>query len=201
MEVEYTLAHIQMGQNSFALRTNRKEGCDPRLRIQTGAQEVRWELTNLVEGKPQTVTGDPRKTRLDFYFLWETLRRDRGQMPIPTVSPNGLLRLTPTNSQGTERQGGTSVRMITPLRRYKIQHAELFVGQAPTIHAVGNEPSLHMDKEDTPPTIYKQAIEELHFGIQAAFQVEHIPMGTYSYVVVSMTAETYATIYEDIQAL
>ena len=201
MEVEYTLGQIQLGQTSLALRTHRREGHDPGLNIQHGGQEVHWEFTNLVEGPRQTVTGTPRRDRLDFYFLFETLRRDRGQMPPPTASPNNSLRLHTTNSQGTERPGGRRVRMTTPLQRYDVQSAELFVGRTPSFHAVGNQPRLHLDIETTPPSIYGQEQIEVHFGIQATFQTKQVPSGAYNYAVVSMTPEAYATIYEDIQAL
>ena len=202
MEVEYTLCQIQLTQISLARRTHRREGCDPRLRIQHGAQDVRWKLTNLVEGQPQNVTGPSRRNRLDFYFLLETLRRDRGQMPPPAALPNDSLRLRTTNSQGTERPGGRRVRMSGPLQRYKVQSAELFVGQTPTYRAVGDEPHLHLDMETTSPRMYGgQELPEIHFGIQAAFQIQQVSGGTYDYAVVSMTPETYATIYQDIQAL
>ena len=201
MEVEYTLCQIQVAQTSLALRTHRRESHDPRLRILHGGQEVRWELTNLVEGPRQTVTGTPRRDRLDFYFFLETLRRDRGQMPPPTALPDDLLRLHTTDSRGTERQGGLRVRMVQPNRRYRVQSAELVIGQTPTFRAVGDEPLLHLDVETTPPSMYGQARPEVHFGIQATFQTKQVPSGTYNYAVVSMTPEAYATIYEDIQAL
>ena len=201
MEIEYTLGQIQMSQTSLALRTHRRESHDPRLEIQHGSQEVRWEFTNLVEGPRQNVTGRARKNRLDFYFFSETLRRDRGQMPPPTASPDDLLRLQTTNSQGTERQGGLRVRMVQPNQRYQVKSVELYIGQSPTCRAVGERPILHLDVETTPPSMYGRAQPEVHFGIQATYRVDQISSGTYNYAVVSMTPETYATIYEDIQAL
>ena len=204
MEVEYTLCQIQLAQTSLARRTHRREDCDPRLRIQHGTQEVRWELTNLVEGPPKNVTGRSRRNRLDFYFLLETLRRDRGQMPAPVALPNDSLRLPTTNSRGSERPGGLRVRMDMsgPLQRYEVQSAELFVGQTPTYRAVGDEPFLHLDMETTSPRLYNgQELPEVHFGVQATYKIDQVSGGTYNYAVVSMTPETYATIYEDIQAL
>ena len=122
-------------------------------------------------------------------------------MPPPTAVPNDSLRLNTTNSQGTERPGGRRVRMDGPLQRYEVQSAELFVGQTPTFRAVGGEPLLHLDMETTPPGMYGQELLEIHFGIQTTYQIYQVTSGTYNYAVVSMTPETYATIYEDIQAL
>ena len=201
MEVEYTLCQVQLGQTSLALRTHRRESHDPRLEIQHGNQEVQWEFTNLVEGPRQTVRGTPRRNRLDFYFFSETLRRDRGQMPPPTELPNDSLRLQTTNSQGTERQDGLRVRMVQPNQRYQVKSIELFIGQSPTYRAVGERPILHLDVETTPPSIYGQARPEVHFGIQATYQIDQVSSGTYNYAVITMTPETYATIYEDIQAI
>ena len=202
MEVEYTLCQIQLGQTSLARRTHRREGCDPCLSIQISPQEVRWELTNLVEGPPATVRGTSRRDRLDFYFLLDNLRTQRGQFPPPTAPPNAALRLPTTNSQGTERPGGRRVRMVAPFQKYQVQSAEVFVGQNPTYRAEGDAPFLNLDMETTPPgTLYGQEQIEVHFGIQADFRIEQLATGTYNYAVVTMPPETYATIYEDIQAL
>ena len=201
MEVEYTLCQLQLGNTSFARRTHRQEGCDPRLSVHHGDQEVQWELTNLVEGQPEFVHGDPRQNRLDFYFLLENFRRDRGQFPPPTATPNPSMRLSTTNSQGTERRGGRRVRMVVPFQRYKVQAAEVFVGQIPTYHAAGHEPFLHLDLEITPARLYGQELHEAHFGIQAAFQIGQSSSSINNYAVITMTPETYATVYEDIQAL
>ena len=201
MEVEYTLCQVQLSQTSLARRTHRQEGCDPRLEIQTSPQEVRWELTNLVEGPPQNVTGRARRNRLDFYFLLDVLKRERGQWPAPTVQPNASLRLPTTNSQGTERVGGKQVRMAGPLEKYQVLSADIFVGQAPTYCGSGDQPFLHMDMETTTPRIYGAALPEVHFGIQATFQIQQVNTGTYNYAVVTMTPETYATIYEDVNTL
>ena len=90
--------------------------------------------------------------------------------------------------------------MSGPLQRYKVRSAELFVGQTPTHRAVGDEPDLHLDMETTSPRMYGgQELPEIHFGIQAAFQIQEVSGGTYNYAVVSMSPETYATIYQDIQ--
>ena len=66
---------------------------------------------------------------------------------------------------------------------------------------MGDKPLLHLDVETTPPSIYGQAQPEVHFGIQATYQIDQVSSATYNYAVITMTPETYATVYEDIQAL
>ena len=73
--------------------------------------------------------------------------------------------------------------------------------QAPAFHAVGHDPILHLDLEITPSSIYGQELIEIHFGIQADFEIVGGYNGCQSYAVVAMTEATYATIYDDVQNL
>ena len=202
MEVEYTLCQIQLGDNSLAAKTHRRQGGDPRVTINVGAYNVQWVLENLFDGEPEIVDGVPRRNRVDFYFLLDVLRRDRGQLPQPVGLPNPALRLQPTNSVGTERPGGRPVRMETPNRRYRVASVEAFATQAPAFHAIAQQPIfLHLDIETTPPRMYGQIMEEAHFGIQASFEIVDPVVAGQSQVIITMSHETYATIYEDLQNL
>lgn len=201
MEVEYTLCQIQSGQVSLAAKTHRQSHGDPRLVIHVASQGVRWELINLVHGDPETVVGVPRQDHVDFYFLLDVLRRDRGQLPQPKAKPDYGLRLTPTNPAGMERPGGRQVRLVAPAYRYLVDSVDVFVTQAPSFHATGSEPVLHLDIESTPSSIYGQEILEVHFGIQADFEIVGPFTGTQSRAVIEMTPETYATIFAEIQLL
>ena len=201
MEVEYTICQIQSGYISLAAKTHRRQGGDPRLMIHITSQGARWELINLVDGDPETIAGPARQDHIDFYFLLENLRRDRNQFPRPRVSPNFALRLAPANPAGTERRGGARIRMVLPAYRYRVESIEVYVRQAPSFHAVGDEPILHLDIENTPSNIYGQELLEVHFGIQANFEILSQFTGTQSQATIDMTHETYATIYSEIQNL
>ena len=201
MEVEYTLCQIQSGQVSLAAKTHRQSNGDPRLVVQVTSQSVRWELVNLVDGDPETIVGAPRQDHVDFYFLLDVLRRDRGQLPQPTASPDYGLRLAPANPAGMERPGGRQVRLVAPGYRYQVESVEVFVTQAPSFHAAGSEPFLHLDIESTPPSMYGQELLEVHFGIQADFAIVGPFTGAQSRAVIEMTPETYATIFAEIQLL
>ena len=201
MEVEYTLCQIQSGQVSLAAKTHRQSHGDPRLVVRGTSQAVRWELTNLVDGDPETIVGVPRQDHVDFYFLLDVLRRDRGQLPQPTVRPDYGLRLDPANPAGMERPGGRQVRLVAPAYRYRVDSVEVFVTQAPSFHAIGSESYLHLDIESTPSRMYGQEVLEVHFGIQADFEIVGQFTGAQSRAVIEMTPETYATIFEEIRFL
>ena len=201
MEIEYTLCQIQSGLISLAAKTHRQRGGDPRLGVTRVGQSVRWELMNLVHGDPETIIGDPRQNHVDFYFLLDALESGWSRLLQPTVFSDDRLRLPPANPVGTERPGGLFVRMGMAAHRYQVDSLEVFVTQAPAFHAVGRQPILHLDIEITPQSIYGQEMTEIHFGIQADFEIVGVYNGHHSYAVVTMTEATYATIYDDVQNL
>ena len=201
MEIEYTICQIQSGQISLAAKTHRQRGGNPRLRITRAGQIITWELMNLVDGDPETLVGSPRQNHVDAYLLLDVLEIGWNQLLQPVGFADDALRLPPTNSAGTERPGGVPVRMVLPVHRYQIDTCEAFVMQAPSFRAVGHDPILHLDLETTPPSIYGQEMIEIHFGIQADFQITGAYDGNQSYAVVTMNEATYATIYDDVQNL
>src|SRR5438046_1351012 len=113
-ELEYTICQIQSGSFSMAAKSHRQERGDPRLTITPLAQGVEWKLTDLDHGVPQTVAGEARKDRVDFYFRLELLRTILSTFPAPRGKPNHSMKLEPTNSRGEERVGGVDVRMVAP---------------------------------------------------------------------------------------
>ena len=201
MEIEYTLCQIQSGQISLAAKTHRQQGGDPRLSITRAGRFIRWELMNLVDGDPETIVGVPRQNHVDVYFLLDALESGWSQLLQPVGFSDDTLRLPPTNPAGTERPGGLPVRMAMPAHRYQVDALEVYVMQIPAFHAVGHDPFLHLDLEITPSSIYGQEMIEIHFGIQADFQITGGYNGHQSYAVVTMTEATYATIYDDVQNL
>ena len=198
MEVEYTICQIQSGQISLAAKTHRQQGGDPRLTIEVYHHKVLWRLRNLFDGTPETITGAPRRDHIDFYFLLERFRIHRTAFPAATVPSDLSLRLAPTNSSGTERRGGKLVRMTSPVYRFMASRVEVFVGHAPSFHATGDNPILHLDIETTPPDIYGQEMLEVHFGIQSNFEISSLPSGSQSEVILTMTPQSYATIRNEL---
>jgi len=102
VEIEYTLCQIQSGDISLAAKTHRQLQGDPKLNIQLSNKLVKWELINLVDGTPETITGVPRTNHVDFYFLYDNFKAIRHMFPNPTVNPDFSLVLPPVSSAGSE---------------------------------------------------------------------------------------------------
>jgi len=201
MEIEYTVCQIQSGEISLAAKTHRRLDGDPHLEIELTPSLVTWRLLNLVDGTPETLVGIPRRNHVDFYFLYENLRSLLTEFPTPTTRADPDLRLPPVSSVGTERPGGKRVRIVAPVHRYPLLSIELYVVQAPSFHAVGIEPYIHMDVESTPSDLYDRESFETHFGVQANFEITGSYSGSMSSAVIQMQPETYATIYSDMTFL
>jgi hypothetical protein len=202
MEVEYTICQIQSGQISLAAKTHRRLGGNPRLQIHTAKTAVNWRLFNLIDGTPETLVGVPRQNHIDFYFLWDNIQLLKSSLPSPTARPNTGLRLPPLSSAGTERPGGIHIKLLVPVHRYPLESLQLFVAQQPSFKALGTSPYLHMDVESAPQKIYsRRDIFEIHFGIQADFNITGKYNGASSDVIFTMLPEVYANLYSDVQAL
>jgi hypothetical protein len=201
MEIEYTICQIQSGEISLAAKTHRRLDGDPRLEVELAPDLVTWRLLNLVDGTPETLVGIPRRNHVDFYFLYENVKSLLMEFPTPTTRANPDLRLRAVCSVGTERPGGKRVRIVAPVHRYPLVSVELHVVQAPSFSAIGIEPYIHMDVESTPTDLYGRETFEIHFGIQASFEITGPFSGNMSSALIQMQPETYATIYSDMTFL
>lgn len=202
MEVEYTICQIQSGQISLAAKTHRRLGGNPILQIQTTNTLVTWRLTNLIDGTPETLVGVPRQNHIDFYFLWENMQLLKNGLPMPTTRPDPALRLPTLSSAGTERPGGIHIKFLVPVKRYPLESVKLFIMQQPSFEAFGIGPYLHMDVESAPKKIYSRSdVFEIHFGIQADFDITGKYDGVSSDVIFTMLPGVYANLYSDVQDL
>ncbi|MFC2006284.1 hypothetical protein ACFLVG_04980 [Chloroflexota bacterium] len=201
MDIEYTICLIQSGDISLAAKTHRRLGGNPRLSVSITATHVEWRLQNLIDGTPETIVDMPRQNHIDFYFLYKDKSSILSQLPTPTVSANSDLSLPPVSSQGYERPGGKRVRIVAPVRRFLVSSVDLYVNHAPPFYAVGIEPYMHIDVENTPADLYGEETFEIHFGIQAEFNIEDTYSGHENYGLVKMPFDTYATIYRELSFL
>jgi len=202
MDVEYTICQIQSGQISLAAKTHRRLGGNPTLLVYVTTSEVTWRLLNLIDGTPETLVGVPRQNHIDFYFLWDDIQSLKTGLPRPNARPNPALRLATLSSAGTERPGGVHIKLLVPVHRYPLESVQLSVTQQPSFEASGINPFLHMDVESAPKKIYtRRDVFEIHFGIQADFDITGRYNGASSDVVLTMLPEVYANLYSDVQAL
>jgi hypothetical protein len=201
IEIEYTICLVQSGEISLAAKTHRRLHGDPRLEVGTSPEVVTWSLLNLVDGTPETIVSVPRQNHVDFYFLYTNLKNLLAQLPNPTTRANPNLCLEPVSSAGSERPGGKRVRIVAPVHRYQLLSVELYVVQPPSFHAIGIDPYIHMDVESTPVDLYGEETFEIHFGIQAEYEIVGSYSGHQSNAIIRMRPDTYATIFQNMRFL
>jgi hypothetical protein len=188
----------------MAAKSHRREHGNPQLTISMLPTHVEWRLTDLDHGIPETVAGQPRKDRVDFYFEYSVFKATFPNFPAPrTASVPSQHRFAPTNSQGTERRGGKDVRVVAPICRFSpLSDAELISHTPPAFRATTGEAILHLDMESGPARIYGVEIFEVHFGIEAPqWDVAPLSNPATSYAVIRMSDSLYATVYSELGGL
>ena len=198
-DLEYTICVIQRDVFSFAAKSHREEGGDPKLHVEVVPAHVIWTLTDLDHGIPETISGTPQVDRIDFYFRREVLQTILPSFPAPASQRQGQLRLSPTNSEGTERREGKRVRIVAPICRfYPLDSVHLMVNRTPAFEASCADAYLHLDIETGPARIYGREIFEVHFGVQGEYRVTSSQRSGPSQAVLTMQHELYATILHEL---
>lgn len=198
-KLEYTLCQIQSGKFSMAAKSHRQEGGHPILKVTLLPGYVEWRLSDLDHGIPETVAGDPRVNRVDFYFRLEALKLIIGSFPRPRARVKPGLRLAHTNSVGEERIGGIGIRMVAPVCRFfPVETVDIYSQRPPACEAHAREAILHLDFETGPARIYGQENYEVHFGIEAQYNIAPLAIPVPSYAVLKMSDERYAVILSEI---
>lgn len=188
----------------MAARSHRQErGANPQLAITMRPADVEWRLRDLEHGVPETVAGQPRRDRVDFYFRYDVFKQVFSSFPAPRVGADqGVHQFSPTNSAGTERIGGIGVRIVTPICRFApVATVEIISQQAPAFRADANDAILHLDMETGPARIYGQDIFEVHFGVQADWVIAPLHQAVPSEAILRMSDSLYATIHARIALL
>ena len=203
VDLEYTICQIQSGRFSMAAKSHRQEGGNPQLTISMLPDTVEWRLTDLEHGIAETVAGQPRRDRVDFYFRYDEFKLAFPGFPAPRVAPvGGIHRFPPTHATGTERVGGKPVREITAVCRFSpITQVDLFSQQPPAFHGGAVAATLHLDMESGPARIYGHEIFEVHFGVEANWNIVPLPAPTPSEAILTLSDPVYATIYSELSGL
>lgn len=199
-ELEYTVCILQRDAFSFAAKSHRQENGNPQLEIDINTNDVTWTLTNLDGGVPETIAGAPQADRVDFYFTRDYLKENHSYFPTPNAQRNTSLKLSPTNSSGTERKEGKRVRIAQPIFRfYPVDSVRLTVNKTPAFEAHASNAYLHLDIETGPAKYYGSEIFEVHFGIEADYTVTPFQGSGSSQAQLIMSHEMYATILEELK--
>ncbi len=88
------------------------------------------------------------------------------------------------------------MRMVFPINRFEpISNIRLVAAVAPAFEATAAVGTLHLDIETGPARIYGTEIFEVHFGVQAQYQLAALnnPVGP-SFAQFEMSRPMYATI-------
>ena len=201
VQLEYTLCQIQRDIVSFARRSHREEGGDPRLEILVETQSVTWRLLNIDGGILQTVAGTPRADRIDFYFRVAGLATALSSLPRTKASIDPALRFEPVTSVGSERKDGKRVRMLVPVCRFHpITDIALFANTSSAFRATAAQGTLHLDMESGPKKIYGTELFEVHFGVEAVFDTRKMDPPLSSSAEFKMTPSMYATILSELKS-
>lgn len=198
-DVEYVICQIQQGAFSAGVKSHRRAGGDPKLSIADVPTGVQWTLFNLGQGVPETVAGEARVDRVDFYILVPDLKKILPMFPPAGASHDPALRLPPRDSTGTERAGGKNVQMLTPICRFHpITSVRLDCQQPPSFVATASDATLHLDMEFGPKKMYGVEMPEVHLGIDAVYAINPGAPGP-SRVELIMSRRMYATILRELQ--
>ncbi len=199
-DLEYTVCVIQRDVFSFAAKSHRQEEGDPKLVVDITETSVIWTLSNIDHGVPEIVMGMPQADRIDFYFRHENLRDILPNFPTVATNPNPSFKLAPTNSTGTERREGKRIRIVQPVCRFfPIQCIRLLVNKTPPFEAIAKDAYLHLDFETGPARIYGREIFEVHFGIEASYEINPLESIEPSQARITLSHELYATIVNELR--
>jgi hypothetical protein len=202
IDLEYVLCLNQQGGFNYAIRSHRLEGGHPLWVIDTTASEVVWRLERLTDGVPEVPKGTrDRVDRVDFYILQRDLKPLLAALPPALAPADPTHRLPPTDSRGTERYTGKTVRPLAQISRYggvssirwENRHSLPYFAA----HASGAE--LHLDVELTPEKGYGAELPELHFGLSAHYSVAGVSGPGVSFAEIRLPHSLYALIVADLR--
>ena len=158
---------------------------------------VLWNLFGLQMGDVETIPGDPRVTRIDFYIGMDDLFEQRNTFFTTTGTSYGNvngLRIP----VGHERSGGTQIRWSGAIGRLEISDVQATRPPYKLNRNVSNPVILNIDRETSPYPITSnnggRTIRELHFGIEHNYIVNRNRIVKIPRISFKMTENDYATI-------
>lgn len=199
IELEYIIAQHQDGNASVAIKSKKVKQQNPAIRILRNGNLIEWHLVGLNIGEFETVQGQARVSRIDFYIGFEDLIIQRNQFPTSTgrVIPN-------TNGVGypigSVRAGGTAIRLQGSIERLIIED---IVAIIPTYKLTKNANSdliLNLDRETSPYPILasngNRTTRQLHFGIEHDYLVRNDNRLSTPRICITFTEDQYATVLQ-----
>lgn len=197
--LEYIIAQHQDGNVSVAVNSKKVRQQNPGFNISRNGNIITWELRGLNLGTIETITGEGRTTRVDFYIGMDDLVEQRNLFLRSTGVSFGLtsgLR----NPVGKERRGGKTVRWSGAIGRLNIENIEAALPPFKLTKNDLTELIFNIDAETSPYPIISDGgsstIRELHFGIEHDYDIRQRRNITIPRIKIEMTENQYATILE-----
>ena len=193
--LEYAIAVYQQGVFTFAAKEHRRVNGNPSLTIDVKATHVEWTIDPLTQGNPDSNYQQPQKNRFDLYFLLRDICPTTASWPTTSTVP--AIWSGANNNQGTERPGGKSIKMTTPVGRLsgisKLVAQVGFPSQPFTAEATSL--NLFADIEHTPQgKLYASEESQFHLGFQGTYQYKGGAQSTGNRVVIEMSKPIYEAI-------
>ncbi len=202
IDLEYVLCLNQQGGFNYAIRSHRLEGGHPIWVIDSTGPDVVWRLERLTDGVPEAPGGTrDRVDRVDFYILQRDLQPLLAALPAASAPHSTTYLLPVTDSRGTERYAGKTVRPLAQIGRYSGVTSVRWENRhsLPYFAAVAADAELHLDVEMTPAKGYGSELPELHFGFSAAYSVSGVSGAGVSFAEIRLPQALYALILRDLR--
>lgn len=172
--LEYLIGQHQDGNVSVAINSRKTRQQNPGFIVRRIGGLVVWDFRGLHLGDIETIVGDDRATRIDFYIGMDDLVEQRASF-LPTMGVSLGLPLGLRNPVGTERVGGKGIRWSGGIGRISIEDVSAVFPPFKLSKNPANDLILNVDAESSPYPIVSdggsRTIRELHFGIEHEFAI------------------------------
>ncbi len=197
--LEYIVAQYQHRNVSVAINSRKVRQHNPAIVIARASGLFVWQLRGLHLGDVETVSGQARANRIDFYIGMDDLDEQRQLFPRTQAHSLGLpdgLRIP----VGRERPGGKRIRWRGPVSRIHISEASMVIPTYKFSHNPQADCILNLDRETSPYPIMSdndsRTTRELHFGLEHDFNVRQSATLRIPRIEFKMTSRQYATVLE-----
>jgi hypothetical protein len=197
IELEYIIAQHQDGNASVAIKSKKVKQQNPAIRIIRTRNLVEWHLVGLNLGEIETIEGQSRVSRVDFYIGFEDLIHQRNLFPASTgtIIPNTSGVGYPI---GSVRVGGTPIRLQGTIERMIIEDVNAIIPTYKLTKNINDDLILNLDRESSPYPIVAEngnrTTRQLHFGIEHDYNVRNDNRLSTPRICLTFTEDQYATV-------
>jgi hypothetical protein len=194
LSLEYIICQHTEAGRSHAVKSHVSKNQNPGVTVLVSRDQVTWELLGLSLGEVEdAIAREAAKTRLDFYVGKAELLRQRAHFPIVNAG-HGVPGLKLTNPTGTVRKGGKSISWKGPIAKFPAVSAQMTFPTGPFECITADEVLFNIDWEPAMYPLGDGTRTQIHFGVEAAWQVRPDRRLKTPRAKVVMTAQQYADV-------